>query len=150
MRLRQPPQAYSGRERKTVEALLQTRRVTARFEIQEVTSIGQGNMVFVAARKGQAIAGFSSLGARGKPAEQVAEEAVNSFLSFLDSGAAVDKHLGDQILPYLALAPGRSEILVQGVSSHLRTNLWVVNQFMPSQLALEEEPRLGRVTKSTT
>ena len=105
-------------------------------------------MVFIAARKGAASAGFSSLGARGKPAEQVAEEAVHSFLSFLDSGAAVDEHLGDQILPYLALAPGRSEILVQGVSSHLRTNLWVVNQFLPARLALEEKQGLGRVTKA--
>ena len=97
------PRHILERERKTIEALLQERRVTARFEIQEVASIGQGNMVFITARKGAAAAGFSSLGARGKPAEQVAEEAANSFLSFLDSGAAVDEHLGDQILPYLAL-----------------------------------------------
>ena len=52
-------------------------------------------------------------------------------------------------LPYLALAPGRSEILVQGVSSHLRTNLWVVNQFIPSRLALKEEQGLRRVTTTT-
>ena len=143
------PRHILERERKTIEALLQERRVTARFEIQEVPSIGQGNLVFITARKGPAAAGFSSLGAKGKPAEQVAEETVQAFLSFLDSGAAVDEHLGDQLLLYLALAPGRSEILVQGVSSHLQTNFWVVNQFMPSQLILKEEQGLGRVTKIT-
>jgi len=140
------PRHILERERKTIEALLQERRVTAHFEIQEVASIGQGNMVFITARKGPAAAGFSSLGAKGKPAEQVAEEAAHSFLSFLDSGAAVDEHLGDQILPYLALAPERSEILVQGVSSHLRTNLAVVNQFIPARLSLEAGLGLGKLT----
>ena len=143
------PRHILERERKTIEALLHKQRITGRFEIQEVPSIGQGNVVFIATRKGSAAAGFSSLGSKGKPAEQVAEEAVRAFSSFLNSGAAVDEHLGDQILPYLALAPGRSEILVQGVSSHLRTNLWVVNQFMPSRLTLEEEQGLGRIVNAT-
>jgi RNA 3'-terminal phosphate cyclase (ATP) len=137
------------REKNSIGARLQPQGFKAHYKIQEGASIGQGNMVFIATRKGPATAGFSSLGARGKPAEQVAEEAVNSFFSFLDSGAAVDEHLGDQLLPYLALAPGRSEILVQGVSSHLRTNLWVVNQFMPSRLTLEGEQGLGRVVNAT-
>jgi len=142
------PDHILERERKRIEARLQPHGFKAHYEIQEGASIGQGNMVFIATRKGQAAAGFSSLGAKGKPAEQVAEEAVNSFLSFLDSGAAVDEHLGDQLLPYLALAPGRPEILVHGLSSHLRTNLWVVSQFMPSRLTLEEEQGLGRLTKA--
>jgi RNA 3'-phosphate cyclase len=137
------------RERKRIEVLLSERRFNTRYELTEGASFGPGNMVFIAARKGQAAAGFSSLGARGKPAEQVAEEVVQAFLSFLASGAAVDEHLGDQILPYLALAPGRSEILVQSVSSHLRTNLWVVNQFMPARLVLEEEQGLGKVITTT-
>jgi RNA 3'-terminal phosphate cyclase (ATP) len=142
------PRHILERESKTIEALLQERQVTVRFGIQEVPSIGQGNMVFITAWKGQAAAGFSSLGSKGKPAEQVAEEAANSFLAFLDSGAGVDEHLGDQILPYLALAPGHSEILVQSVSSHLRTNLWAVNQLMPSRLTLKEEQGLGRVVNT--
>ena len=133
------------RERKRIEVLLPERRFKTRYELLEGASIGPGNMVFISARKGAAAAGFSSLGARGKPAEQVAEEAVHSFLSFLDSGAAVDEHLGDQLLPYLALTPGRSDLLVQSVSSHLQTNLWVVNQFLPGRLALTEEKGLARI-----
>ena len=73
------PRHIMERERKTIGALLQKRRVTTHFEIQEVPSIEQGNLVFIFARKGQAAAGFSSLGAKGKPAERVAEEAVQAF-----------------------------------------------------------------------
>jgi RNA 3'-terminal phosphate cyclase (ATP) len=117
----------------------------AQFELLEGKAIGQGNLVFIAARGGRATAGFSALGAKGKPAEQVAEEAARACLAFLDSGAAVDEHLGDQLLPYLALAPDRSNILVQGVSSHLRTNLWLVNRFLPGRLVLTEEKASARI-----
>jgi RNA 3'-terminal phosphate cyclase (ATP) len=142
------PRHILEREKHRIQEIL-PERLKVQYELSEGVSIGQGNMVLIAVRKGLAAAGFSSLGARGKPAEQVAEEAVNSLLTFLDSGAAVDEHSGDQLLPYLALAPGRSEILVQGVSSHLRTNLWVVNQFMPSGITLKEEQGLGRVITRT-
>jgi RNA 3'-terminal phosphate cyclase (ATP) len=133
------------REERRIREILETRGLEAQFEVLEGQAIGQGNLVFIAARKGQAAAGFSALGAKGKPAEQVAEEAARSFLSFLESGAAVDEHLGDQLLPYLALAAGPSRILVQGISSHLRTNLWVVNQFLPDRIVLTEEKGLARV-----
>jgi RNA 3'-terminal phosphate cyclase (ATP) len=74
-------------------------------------------------------AGFSALGARGKPAEQVADEAVDAFLTFQESGAALDRHLADQILIYLALAGGPSTLTTEALTSHLTTNAWVIEQF---------------------
>jgi RNA 3'-phosphate cyclase len=133
------------REERRIREILQSRGLEAQFELLEGKAIGQGNLVFIAARGGRATAGFSALGAKGKPAEQVAEEAARACLAFLDSGAAVDEHLGDQLLPYLALAPDRSNILVQGVSSHLRTNLWLVNRFLPGRLVLTEEKASARI-----
>jgi RNA 3'-terminal phosphate cyclase (ATP) len=75
-------------------------------------------------------AGFSALGARGKPAEQVADEAADAFLAFQESGAALDRHLADQILIYLALAGGPSTFTTEAVTSHLTTNVWVIEQFL--------------------
>ena len=75
-------------------------------------------------------AGFSALGARGKPAEQVADEAVEAYLVFRESGAALDRHLADQMLIYLALAQGPSSFTTEAVTSHLLTNVWVIEQFL--------------------
>jgi RNA 3'-terminal phosphate cyclase (ATP) len=74
-------------------------------------------------------AGFSALGTRGKPAERVAVEAGDAFLAFRTSGAAVDRHLVDQMLIYLALAQGPSSFTTEAVTSHLLTNVWVIEQF---------------------
>ncbi len=95
-------------------------------EIIRVDGREPGSLVIVWGPK----AGFSALGARGKPAEQVADEAANAFLAFQESGAALDRHLADQVLIYLALAGGPSTFTTETVTSHLLTNAWVVEQFL--------------------
>src|SRR5262245_45231858 len=52
---------------------------------------------------------FFGLGARGKPAEAVADEAANEALPFRKSGMPVDQHSADQLLLPLSLAEGDSE-----------------------------------------
>ncbi len=75
-------------------------------------------------------AGFDALGARGKPAEQVADEAADAYLAFRRRQAAVDPHLADQIVLYLAQAQGPSTLATSEITSHLLTNLWVIEQFL--------------------
>ena len=72
----------------------------------------------------------AALGARGKPAEQVADEAAEAYLAFRASGGACDRHLADQMLIYLALAEGPSRFTTEAVTSHLLTNVWVIEQFL--------------------
>jgi hypothetical protein len=43
------------------------------------------------------LAGFSSLGERGKRAEDVAKEAVDALVTYLESDGCLDSHLADQI-----------------------------------------------------
>jgi RNA 3'-terminal phosphate cyclase (ATP) len=72
-------------------------------------------------------AGFSALGEAGKPSEEVAAEAVEAFRAFDAGRAAVDRHLGDQLLVYLALAGG--EVHAPAATAHVRTNRDVIEAF---------------------
>jgi RNA 3'-phosphate cyclase len=85
-------------------------------------------------------AGFSALGARGKPAEQVADDAVEAYLAFRKSGAALDRHLADQMLIYLALAKGPSSFTTEAITSHLLTNVWVIEQFLGPTFEVRGNP----------
>jgi len=89
----------------------------------------------------------SALGERGKPAEQVAAEAVSELRRVLGTGACTDPHLADQILLPLALARGESELTTARVTRHLTTNAWVIRQFLPDALieVEGEEGGPGRV-----
>lgn len=94
---------------------------------------------------------FTALGARGKPAERVADEAVNELLEFLDTGNAIDPYLADQLLLPMALAEGTSQVSTSKVTQHLLTNVEVIRLFMPVKVEITGEldgPGLVQVKKA--
>ena len=97
--------------------------------------------------EGGAILGASSLGKRGKPAEMVGREAAGSLLEQLRTGCAVDRHLTDQLVPYLALAEGVSEITSAELTSHALTNIALVEQILGARFDVKGEPgQAGRIS----
>ena len=91
--------------------------------------------------------GFSAIGEPGKPAVEVAKEAADALLKHHISGAALDRHLGDQILLPLCLAAGASRFSVEEVTLHLETNAWVIKRFGVAQIAIERMGSgIGHVT----
>jgi len=82
------------------------------------------------------------LGGPGKPAEQVGREAAESLARQLDTGCVVDRYLTDQLIPYMALADGSSEITSTELTSHTLTNISLVEQIIG--VKFEIEGQLGR------
>lgn len=82
--------------------------------------------------------GFSALGARGKRAEDVGREAGEEAARFLAGRASVDRHLADQLLLYAALAGAETRYVTEEVTAHLRTNAWVIQQFLDVEIAINE------------
>ncbi|MCL7414625.1 MAG: RNA 3'-terminal phosphate cyclase [ANME-2 cluster archaeon] len=89
--------------------------------------------------------GASALGKRGLPAEKVGQTAASEIIAELGSGAAVDVHLADQLIPYMGLAGGGS-FTVREVSGHTRTNIWVVEQFLGVEFNVTKESGLFKVS----
>lgn len=113
----------------------------------EGRSIGQGTLVFLKATFENTVVGFSSLGERGKRAETIADSACEELMSFLQTDAAVDSHLADQLVLLMALAKGGSTITTSEITRHLVTNIWVAEQFLPVKFDLTgQEGTPGRIT----
>ena len=85
--------------------------------------------------------GADSLGEQGKRAEAVGEEAANRLVREIESKAPVDKHLADQILPFMALAVN-SAIKVSEITGHCRTNVYTIRQFMGDVFRVNEEEKI--------
>ncbi|HIP74177.1 MAG TPA: RNA 3'-phosphate cyclase, partial [Euryarchaeota archaeon] len=83
--------------------------------------------------------GASSLGSRGVVAEAVGKRAASYIIHQLDAGKPADLHFADQIIPYLALARGRSVIKATEATMHLVTNLWVVEQLLGVSTSVQRE-----------
>ena len=81
---------------------------------------------------------FFAIGERGKPAERVAGDAVDQVQSFLAAEPwGVDEHSADQLALPLALAHGPSSFPVAAVSSHLLTNIGVIQRFVERNIKVE-------------
>ena len=73
------------------------------------------------------VAGFDALGERGKPAEDVAGGVVQAAADFQAGSAAVDEHMADQLLVYLALWGGR--VRVPAITDHVKASLDLLSAF---------------------
>lgn len=121
-------------ERQREQAL---RRIQTELKIEaeitnmyDVSSNGPGSFLFLLVEYEKTLAAFSSLGARGKSAEKVADEAVDSLKDFMESDGCLDPHLADQLAPFMATARGGSSFSTSQVTEHLLTNLWVISHFL--------------------
>jgi RNA 3'-terminal phosphate cyclase (ATP) len=140
------PGHIATRQRDRAIAVLSRQGLDAFIETLSATSPGKGSFLFLAAEFEHVSAGFSGLGAIGKRAEEVADEACDGLLSHLRSKGALDPHLADQIVPWLAFCQGTSEFTTSCVTRHLLTNLWVVRQFMDVDVQVEgSEGEEGRI-----
>lgn len=109
------------------------------------TSGSPGTAVLIRAAFEHTIAGFSALGERGKPAEQVGQEAARQVAAFMESAGALEEHVGDQILlPAALLAagrlgeakPGTTRYTTSVVTAHLTTNAQVLERFLPVKISV--------------
>lgn len=125
----------------------QTLRRIAGFDCETVIDLEQwdavspGTVLLLLAQYQYSQGCFFALGARGKPAERVADEAVDALQAFTATDAAIDAHLADQLLLPLALADGVSQLQTAALSTHLITNAEVIGYFLP--VAIDIEGRCG-------
>jgi RNA 3'-terminal phosphate cyclase (ATP) len=87
--------------------------------------------------------GASALGEKGLPAEKVGRRAAEDMILELKTPAAVDVHLADQLIPYLALAGGSYS--VREISLHTRTNIWTAGHFLDAEIDIHEEKGIFRI-----
>lgn len=104
------------------------------IETRSLPAVSRGTLLLLLAECEHSQACFFALGARGKPAERVADEATVSLLDFLDRDGAVDAWIADQLLLPLAIAPGRSLLHSSEVTAHLLTNAAVIQRFLPVRI----------------
>lgn len=131
------PFEIARRQREAALAVLAEAGIEARIGLQEVSTPGKGTFVFLRGETEHALSGFTALGALGKRAETVGEEAARDLLDYHSSGAALDPHLADQLIVYLALVQGESSFTTSCITRHLLTNLWVAGRFIPFRFAVE-------------
>jgi RNA 3'-terminal phosphate cyclase (ATP) len=108
--------------------------------VDDKRRLGPGSGIVLSAEtQNGTILGSDALGERGRPAEEVGSNAGRILVEEIRSGAMMDRHMGDIIVPYLVLGEGTSEVSISRVTQHTRTNIKVAEWLTGGALKLEGE-----------
>jgi RNA 3'-terminal phosphate cyclase (ATP) len=99
---------------------------------------GPGNAVVLEIQTEHVMAIFTGFGERGRPAEEVAKEAVDAAKAWMEANVPVDEYLADQLLLPIALA-GSGSFRTTKPSLHTTTNVAIINRFLPQHIGVQQE-----------
>ncbi len=127
------PSNVAERQAKSAKKLLELEgyEVDVGVEVRKGLSTGSGITLWCGYK------GSSSLGEKGKRAEKVGEECALGMLEELRSDAIFDRHLADQVMPFCAVARGKTTYTTSEITLHQRSNAYVINEFLGNVVRFE-------------
>ena len=130
------PEHVAVRQAESAEKTLREKGFDVDIEVQHSgESLGPGSGI-VLWMEGKTRIGGSDIGEPGKTAELVGRRAAEELLYHISRGAALDRYMGDQIIPYMALA-GNSHIKTAELTQHTLTNIYVTEKFTKKDFRVE-------------
>ena len=130
------PEHVAIRQAESAEKVLKASGLNAEIEIQHSeNALGSGSGIVIWG-EGNTRVGGSAVGERGVRAEKIGEKAANELLYHIVKGAAVDKYIGDQVIPYMAIA-GKSEVKTAELTLHALTNIYITEKLLGKKFSVD-------------
>jgi len=82
--------------------------------------------------------GADMAGAPRRSSEFIGRQVARNLIEDLKTGASVDRHLADLLIPFCALAEGKSEYLIPRLSEHVEARLWLVEEILGAKTELKD------------
>lgn len=141
------PRIIAERQRNQVLKRLGSNFPLNNIRIRELPSKHKGTLLLLIVEYEYSRACFFGLGSLGKPAECVADEAIDAVLAHWNSDGAVDPYLADQLLLPLAITKETTRISTSKVTNHLITNAKIISYFLPIDIKIDGEMGFpGKIT----
>ena len=94
------------------------------------------------------LVGADALGELRKTSEAVGEEAAEKLITELSAEPTVDVFLADMLIPYMALAKGKSVFFTRELSEHIEANIWLMETMLNTKFSIEKVNNLYRIEKT--
>lgn len=106
-------------------------------EVLECAGDSRGAGMVLVAEYENGYLSSNTLTVRGHSAEQSGRDVANDLLQEMHGGVTIDVHTADQILPYMAMAKGRSCFVVSRISKHLLSQMDTLESFLDVRFGVE-------------
>jgi RNA 3'-terminal phosphate cyclase (ATP) len=95
------------------------------------------------------IIGSDAIGEIRKMSEDVGKEAAQKLLAELSVKSTVDVYLADMLIPYMALAQGKSTFSVRTISEHIESNIWLMEKMLNVKFTIQKVNNLYKIEKNS-
>lgn len=117
-----------------------------KFDVQKTDGDSRGAGIVLVAEFENGMLGSNALTSRGHTADKAGEDAAADLLREMTSGASMDVHTADQLLPYMAMAGGKSSFSVSRISKHLLSQMDTLESFLDVKFGVERKDNVYRFT----
>jgi RNA 3'-terminal phosphate cyclase (ATP) len=142
------PEHVAIRQAKSAEKLLEEAGIESEIEIEHSDNvIGPGSGIVLWSDNDIPVGG-SCIGERGLRAEKVGQKAAEEILYHISKRAALDKYMGDQIIPYMAIA-GNCEVKTAELTLHTVTNIFIAEKIIDKKFHIKGDLKESAIIKVT-
>lgn len=85
---------------------------------------------------GGVLLGADQAGAPRRRAEAIGQQVAQQLLVDLRTGATLDRHVADQIIPFAALAAGESRFRIPYLTDHIQSHAWLAKEFLGAEVSV--------------
>jgi len=110
-------------------------------EIQEVYNessfqAGAALVIYAETSSGSRI-GSDRAGRPGRLSESIGRYVAQNLVEDINTGAAVDRFVADQLIIYAGLAEGTTKYSIPHITEHIETNLWLIEEFLGAKTKIK-------------
>jgi len=100
-------------------------------EIYDKSSLQEGAALAIYADTSSgSVIGSDRAGRPGRRSESIGRYVAQNFMEDVNTGAAVDRYIADQLIIYAGLAEGTTRYSIPRITEHVETNLWLIEEFL--------------------
>lgn len=114
-------------------------RYKTKLEILNCTGNSRGSGMVLVANYENGKLSSNVLTSQGHSAEQSGMDVASDLLQEMKSGSTIDVHTADQLLPYMAMAEGKSSFVVSRISKHLLSQMDTLESFLDVRFGVERK-----------
>ncbi len=109
------------------------------IEFQRTEGASRGAGMVLVAEYENGILSSNVLSSKGHSPQQSGLDAASDLLQEMSAGSTVDIHTADQLLPYMAMAEGKSCFTVSRISKHLLSQMDTLESFLDVRFGVERK-----------
>jgi RNA 3'-terminal phosphate cyclase (ATP) len=105
--------------------------------LYEDTALQPGAALALFADCADARLGADMAGTPRRTSETIGRTVARHLVGEIQSGATLDRHAADQIIPFASLASGQTEFRVAAITDHMESNAWLAREFLGAEISFQ-------------